>query len=86
MIPLLKKAGYLASVFFLELPNVDLAVRRVADRVKQGGHDIPDKVIQRRFIAGKENFLHVYKVLADSWRDYNNEAEEPVLISSSEEL
>jgi predicted ABC-type ATPase len=85
MIQSWKKSGYSVSMFFLELPNVDLAIQRVADRVKQGGHNIPEEVIQRRFIVGRENFLHIYKILADSWRHYNNEGDKPILISSSEQ-
>ena len=84
MIPQWKQQGYRIILFFLELPSADLAVQRVADRVAQGGHHIPEPVIRRRFTAGKENFLGVYKALADEWRHYDNAGEEPVLIASNE--
>jgi predicted ABC-type ATPase len=58
---------------------------RVAMRVAQGGHDIPGPVIRRRFREGKENFLNLYKPLADEWRHYDNRGEDPVLIASSDE-
>jgi predicted ABC-type ATPase len=86
MIPEWKKAGYSVTIFFLELPSVELAVERVADRVAQGGHDIPKAVIRRRFAGGKLNFLNLYKSLADAWRLYDNAGEIPVLIASSDEL
>ena len=80
-----KEAGFAITIFFLELPTVELAVQRVADRVAQGGHDIPEAVIRRRFAAGKRNFLILYKPLADAWRHYDNAAEKPMLLASNEQ-
>jgi len=85
LIPEWKRAGYSVAFFFLELPSAELAVQRVADRVTQGGHDIPEAVIRRRFSAGKRNFLSLYKPLADAWRHYDNAGEEPLLLASSEQ-
>ncbi len=85
MIPAWKRAGYRVAIFFLELPGAELAVQRVAMRVRQGGHDIPEPVIRRRFRIGKANFLKLYKPLADEWRHYDNAGEEPVLLASSDE-
>ena len=84
MIPQWKQAGYQVALFFLELPSEDLAVARVADRVAQGGHDIPEPVIRRRFHAGIANFHALYKPLVDAWRLYDNSGERPVLINSSD--
>ena len=44
--------GYHVSLFFLCLPDAETAIARVAERVRQGGHDIPAEVIRRRFTAG----------------------------------
>lgn len=85
MIPEWKKVGFRVTILFLGLPDVELAIRRVADRVAQGGHDIPEAVIRRRFTAGRRNFLNLYKPLADAWRHYDNAGEMPVLIASSEQ-
>jgi len=85
LIPEWKAAGYAVTVFFLELPEVELAVQRVADRVAQGGHGIPEDVIRRRFAAGRRNFLSIYKSLADAWRHYDNAGDQPVLIASSDQ-
>lgn len=84
MIPRWKKAGYRVAIFFLELPSVELAIGRVADRVAQGGHDIPEPVIRRRFTTGKRNFLNLYKSLADAWRHYDNAGDSPLLLASSD--
>jgi predicted ABC-type ATPase len=83
MIPAWRGAGYRVVIFFLELQSVELAVRRVADRVAQGGHDIPERVIRRRFTAGRKNFECVYKALVDEWKHYDNAGDEPLLLGSS---
>ncbi len=85
MIPQWKLEGYSVTIFFLELPDSELAVQRVADRVAQGGHHIPEAVIRRRFKAGRQNFLNHYKPLANAWRHYDNAGIEPLLLASSDE-
>ncbi|GDY18804.1 hypothetical protein LBMAG56_01490 [Verrucomicrobiota bacterium] len=57
----------------------------MADRVAQGGHDIPEAVIRRRFTTGRRNFLNLYQPLADAWRHYDTAGEQPVLLASSDE-
>ena len=68
------------ELIFLSLPSADMAVARVATRVRQGGHDIPEPVIGRRFEAGARNFGDVYRFLVDEWRVYDNSGSEPVLV------
>ncbi|WP_298195670.1 zeta toxin family protein [Ferrovum sp.] len=72
--------GYHVNLFFLSLTSVEMAIARVAERVRQGGHDIPEAVIRRRFEAGKLNFEHRYRDVVDSWALYDNTDNEPVLI------
>lgn len=67
----LKGSGYRVVLFFLWLPDAELAVARVANRVRQGGHDIPEETIRRRFDAGLRNFFRLYAPLADSWHLYD---------------
>ena len=55
-IALWRAQGYRVSLFFLALPNAEIAIARVAARVRQGGHDIPEHVICRRFAKGWYNF------------------------------
>jgi len=62
-----RRAGYRVELFFLQLPSVEYAIERVAQRVSQGGHNIPLDVIVRRFHAGLRNFENVYKPLVDAW-------------------
>lgn len=66
--------GYLLHVEFLWLSSPDLAVSRVADRVRLGGHDVPEPTIRRRYAAGLKNFWHTYRLLATTCRVYDNSA------------
>lgn len=68
------------SLFFLALPDEESAIARVAERVRQGGHAIPETVIRRRFIAGLKNFERHYKVAVDRWVKFDNAGEEPILV------
>ena len=79
MIPVWRSSGYLVKLIFLSLPNVEIALERVATRVKQGGHNVPEEVVRRRFAHGIQNFER-YKVLVDSWQLYDNSDAPPVLL------
>lgn len=68
----LQAVGYEVHLIFLWLPSADMAVARVADRVKAGGHDVPEAVIRRRFSSGLSNLRQVYIPLADSWKVIDN--------------
>ena len=76
--------GYHISLFFLALPSAEVAIARVEQRVKQGGHHIPTEVIRRRFIAGRKNFEQKYRAIVDAWALYDNAGVEPVLIEWGE--
>lgn len=76
--------GYHVSLFFLSLPDAETAIARVAERVRQGGHDIPEAVIRRRFAAGLRNLDLAYKPVVDTWATYDNVAERPSLIEWGE--
>jgi len=72
------------SLFLLCLPNADTAVARVAERVRQGGHDIPEPVIRRRFTAGRSNVEKIDKSAVDTWAIYDNVGERPILLQWGE--
>ena len=75
---------YHVSLFFLRLPDAETAIARVAMRVRQGGHDIPEHVIRRRFDAGLRNLKIVYKSEVDTWALYDNAGDEPTLLEWSQ--
>lgn len=83
-IQLWHRLGYQVKLWFLSLPNADAAVARVAQRVMQGGHNIPEDVIRRRFTSGLDNFHHRYKLLVDSWVLYDNYVRPPKLLDWSD--
>ncbi|HVS83874.1 MAG TPA: hypothetical protein VHE60_19225 [Pyrinomonadaceae bacterium] len=77
-------AGYHVKLIFLSLPTVNLAIARVAGRVAQGGHDVSEAAIRRRFGSGLRNFHDLYRPLVNSWALYDNSGIEPRLISSGD--
>ncbi|BBK33574.1 putative ABC-type ATPase [Stella humosa] len=83
-IPRWRAQGYRVSLFFLTLPSVETAIARVAERVRQGGHNIPESVIQRRFVAGWHNFERVYRAAVDDWAVYDNTGVRPALLEWGE--
>lgn len=68
----LRASGYAAHLAFLSLPSPELAVARVAERVRQGGHHVPENVVRRRYVAGLRNFFGVYHRVVNSWQMYDN--------------
>lgn len=79
-----RRAGYHVGLYFLTLPSVEMALARVAERVRQGGHNIPEDVVRRRFEAGRRNFERHYRAVVDAWALCDNAGEEPVLIEWGE--
>ena len=79
-----RSLGYHISLFFLRLPDPETAIARVASRVRQGGHDIPEAVIKRRFTAGLRNLERFYKPEANDWIVYDNSGDRPVPVEWSE--
>lgn len=61
------KAGYVVELIFLWLSSADVAVKRVAKRVSEGGHNIPEDVIRRRYDAGIRNLIEIYSQIVDRW-------------------
>jgi predicted ABC-type ATPase len=59
------------DLHFLWVPSVELAVQRVATRVKSGGHDIPERTIRRRYERGLTNFRDLYQNAVDRWFVYD---------------
>lgn len=79
----LKDLGYLLFAYFLWLPSDDFAVDRVANRVRQGGHSVPEFDIRRRYRSGLRNFLSTYLLLFDGWRIYDAAHSSPTLIAAN---
>ncbi len=77
-----RESGYDVTLLYVALPSVQMAKRRVAGRVKEGGHSIPAEVIERRFYRSLRNLLRIYQGLVDSWFVYDNsQSKEPELVA-----
>lgn len=78
---MLKEKQYKINIFFLWIPSSRLAIARVQNRVKQGGHNVPVKDIKRRFDRSIKKFFKNYIILADKWILFNNAAIIPKIIA-----
>ncbi len=78
-----KAAGYRIEITYLRLPSPRLALRRIAARVRQGGHTVPRADVLRRFTRGWLNFQQHYRPLADAWAVYDNSGDTPRLLGQS---
>lgn len=76
----LQANGYEVNLIFLLLRAPELAVQRVRERVRAGGHDVPEDVVRRRYAKGVINFFRYYKPLADSWIIYEASDQAPAII------
>lgn len=60
------------QLLFFWLPTPEIAIERVAQRVIEGGHNIPTDVIKRRYQAGIDNLFNIYLDIVDSWMIVEN--------------
>jgi predicted ABC-type ATPase len=79
-IPRWRDVGYHVKIVFLSIPTVDLALARIRARVAQGGHNVPEAVVRRRFRRGIRNFEQIYQSLVNSWVMYDNSGPVPKLV------
>lgn len=80
----MRLAGYRIELFFLWLPSADMAVSRVANRVRQGGHHVPDEDIRRRYNSGQRNLFELYRSNTDAWWLYDASCLPPALIANED--
>jgi predicted ABC-type ATPase len=84
-IPELKAKGYRFHLIFLWLDSVDLALSRVKERVKTGGHLVPEDTIRRRYTGGLKNFFKLYQPIAHSWQFWDNSHSNKLTLIASQE-
>lgn len=68
----LRADGYTFHLVYLWLPTVELAMARVAERVRRGGHAVPEGIVRRRYERSLANFFALYSGFADSWGMLDN--------------
>ncbi|MDD4890053.1 MAG: zeta toxin family protein [Phycisphaerae bacterium] len=71
------ETGYRVHLVFLWLPSAAMAIRRVASRVRAGGHSIPDETVRRRYDRGLRNFFTLYQPLATTWQMRDSSSRPP---------
>jgi len=81
----LRDTGYAAHLVFLWLPSVDLALARVVDRVRMGGHNVRPSTVRRRNRSGLRNFFDLYRPVVSTWRIYDASGLTPTLIADGDE-
>ncbi len=79
-----KAGGYRIEIYYLWLPSPAVAIRRIAQRVKKGGHHIPSDSVRRRYQRSLRNFVAIFAPLADVWHVWFNENRPAILTISSE--
>jgi predicted ABC-type ATPase len=78
-----KAVGWRIEIVYLRISSPQLALRRIAARVKQGGHNVPRRDVLRRFARSRNNFEKHYRLLANSWSVYDNSGSRPKLLERS---
>ncbi|MCF7957139.1 MAG: zeta toxin family protein [Phycisphaerae bacterium] len=73
----LREENWRIVMFFLWIPGPDYSFQRVKERVRQGGHDIPEKIIRRRYPRLIKNFKEIYYHLCDEIFCYDNSGMTP---------
>ena len=76
----MKRQGYELRLYYLWIPTLQLALKRIAGRVRRGGHDIPARVAARRYGKGLGNLFRHYMALADYCAIFDNSSTNPVLV------
>ena len=75
------REGYQVTMVFFWLDSEELAIERVRTRVLEGGHNIPEKVIRRRYYSGLKNLFEIYIPICDYWMLFNNSVSPSELIA-----
>lgn len=73
----LKRKDYVLNLYYLWIPGVPLALKRIADRVRLGGHNVPSEIVRRRFAKGLNNLFEIYMELVDYCAIFDNSSTFP---------
>ena len=70
------ESGYEFHLVFLWLPDVDAALARISERVRMGGHSVPEDTVRRRYHAGLRNFFRLYQPMTTTWQMLDNSGQD----------
>ncbi|MHB8654336.1 MAG: zeta toxin family protein [Terriglobia bacterium] len=77
----LRARGYAVHIFFLWVPQAELSLSRIRDRVLEGGHNVPELVVRRRHKRSIRNFLQIYRSQVDYWMLFDNSGGAPAMVA-----
>lgn len=80
-----RERGYVVKLFYLWLPSAKVAIRRVRERVRKGGHAVPPADIRRRYHRSISNLAQHYLPLADEWTIFDNSCKVPRVVADGAE-
>lgn len=81
-----KAKGYFVTLVFFWLNTPELAIKRVSTRVEEGGHNIPEEVIYRRYKSGIKNLNNLYLKISDFWMIIDNSYPPYALVAEGTKL
>lgn len=79
------ESGYQVVLLFFWLASPEMAIERVARRVREGGHNIPTETIIRRYWSGLENFFNIFAPIVDSWMFFDN-IDQTIILADEESV
>jgi predicted ABC-type ATPase len=82
----LRRKGYSLNLYYLWIPELSLALKRIADRVRMGGHHVPAEMVQRRFTKGLNNLFKIYMGLVDYCAIFDNSSSVPSMVFERSEV
>jgi predicted ABC-type ATPase len=76
-----RNGGYYIRVNFIYLNSIELSLNRIAERVKRGGHNVPEDIIRRRYRRSIKNLMQLYLPQIDEWKIYDNSSNRFILVA-----
>ncbi|MEW6609769.1 MAG: zeta toxin family protein [bacterium] len=80
----MKRLGYRVYMYYLWIPNYQLGIERIKNRVREGGHSVPEYIVKRRFKKTLWNLFHVYFSVLDYLAIFDNSGMQPMIIYEKE--
>ncbi len=80
----MRTSGFRLHLFYLWIPSPELALLRIRDRVRSGGHNVPEGDVRRRFTRALRNLFTLYRPLLDTLHFFDNSSETPHLVFKEE--
>lgn len=80
-----KEKGYNITLVYFWLNSPELAIARVKRRVTEGGHNIPEEVIRRRYRKGIHNLYKLFMPICDYWIIIDNSQKPYIVVAEGQE-